>query len=177
MGIHYTVRRALESRVQSLWILIYVFIRKQSRDIAGGVDMSIEARNGDTSCYANLGTWGDQGVRFTVTPTSRDQRVHSLAAPSFTQICKRLDTVRRDNLIHGIKPDGKTQVPVEYEDGKPKRVKTMSGIRPDDKDEDLDVLKTEIIAEVLHPVFTKFPFDADTEILSSIPPADSWRRL
>ena len=143
--------------------LIYVFIRKQSRDIAGGVDMSIEARNGDTSCYANLGA-GDQGTVYGYATNETNEYI-PLPLLLSHKICKRLDTVRRDNLIHGIKPDGKAQVTVEYVNGKPKRVKTIVVSVQHDKDKDLDVLKSEIIAEVLHPVFTKFPFDGDTEIL------------
>ena len=73
--------------------------------------------------------------------------------------------MRRDNIIRGIKPDGKAQVTVEYMNGKPKRVKTIVVSVQHEKDKDLDVLKNEIISEVLHPVFTKFPFDANTEIL------------
>ena len=164
VDIRYTVRRALEKAgYNPFGFLIYVFIRKQSRDIAGGVDMSIEARNGDTSCYANLGA-GDQGTVYGYATNETNEYI-PLSLLLSHKICKRLDTVRKDNLIHGIKPDGKAQVTVEYEDGKPKRVKTIVVSVQHDKDKDLDVLKSEIIAEVLHPVFTKFPFDADTEIL------------
>ena len=138
VDIRYTVRRALEKVGYNPYgFLIYVFIRKQSRDIAGGVDMSIEARNGDTSCYANLGA-GDQGTVYGYA-TNETREYIPLPLLLSHKICKRLDAVRKDNLIHGIKPD--------------------------DKDKDLDVLKSEIIAEVLHPVFAKFPFDNDTEIL------------
>ncbi len=164
VDIRYTVRKALEKvGYKPSGFIIHVFIRRQSRDIADGVDMSIEARNGDTSCYANLGA-GDQG---TVYGYATNETVQYIPLPLHLshKICKRLDDVRRDNLIHGIKPDGKAQVTVEYENGKPKRIKTIVVSVQHDKNKSLDVLKSEIIAEVLHPVFTKFPFDADTEIL------------
>ncbi len=146
-----------------LAFLIYVFVHKQSRDIAGGVDLSIEARNGDTSCYAHLGA-GDQGTVYGYATDETDEYI-PLPLLLSHKICKRLDSVRRDNIIRGIKPDGKAQVTVEYVNGKPKRVKTIVVSVQHSKDKDLDVLKNEIISEVLHPVFTKFPFDADTEIL------------
>lgn len=163
VDIRYTVRRALEKTGYNPYaFLIYVFVRKQSRDIAGGVDMSLEARNGDTSCYVNLGA-GDQG---TVYGYATDETNEYIPLPLLLshKICKRLDEVRKDNLIHGIKPDGKAQVTVEYEDGKPKRIKTIVMSIQHDKDKDLDVLKSEIIAEVLHPVFRNHPFDKYTEI-------------
>lgn len=164
IDIRYTVRRALEKVGYNPYgFIIHVFIRRQSKDIAGGVDMSIEARNGDTSCYANLGA-GDQG---TVYGYATNETVQYIPLPLYLshKICKRLDDVRKDNLIHGIKPDGKAQVTVEYENGKPKRIKTIVVSVQHEKNKSLDVLKSEIIAEVLHPIFTKFPFDADTEIL------------
>jgi S-adenosylmethionine synthetase len=74
--------------------------------------MSIEARNGDTSCYANLGA-GDQGTVYGYA-TNETREYIPLPLLLSHKICKRLDTVRKDNLIHGIKPDGKAQVPVEY---------------------------------------------------------------
>lgn len=164
MDIRYEVRRALQKLGYNPFAyLIYVFVHKQSKDIAGGVDLSVEARNGDTSCYAHLGA-GDQGTVYGYATDETDEYI-PLPLLLSHKICKRLDLVRRDNLIRGIKPDGKAQVTVEYVNGKPKRVKTIVVSVQHDKDKDLDVLKNEIISEVLHPVFQKFPFDADTEIL------------
>jgi S-adenosylmethionine synthetase len=164
VDIRYEVRRALQKLgYNPLAFLIYVFVHKQSRDIADGVDLSIEARNGDTSCYAHIGA-GDQGTVYGYATDETDEYI-PLPLLLSHKICKRLDAVRRDNIIRGIKPDGKAQVTVEYVNGKPKRVKTIVVSLQHEKDKDLDVLKNEIISEVLHPVFTKFPFDADTEIL------------
>ena len=164
VDIRYEVRRALQKLGYNPYaFLIYVFVHKQSRDIAGGVDMSMEARNGDTSCYANLGA-GDQGTVYGYATNETNEYI-PLPLLLSHNICKRLDTVRKDNLIRGIKPDGKAQVTVEYADGRPRRVKTIVVSVQHDKNKAPDVLKSEIIAEVLHPVFQKFPFDTDTEIL------------
>ena len=120
VDIRYEVRRALQKLgYNPLAFLIYVFVHKQSRDIAGGVDLSIEARNGDTSCYAHIGA-GDQGTVYGYATDETDEYI-PLPLLLSHKICKRLDAVRRDNLIHGIKPDGKAQVTVEYVNGKPKR--------------------------------------------------------
>lgn len=164
VDIRSTVRRALAKvGYNPLLYLIYVYVHKQSRDIAGGVDMSIEARNGDNSCYSTLGA-GDQGTVYGYATNETNDCIPLPLALAHS-ICKRLDRVRKDNLIHGIKPDGKAQVTLEYHNGKAKRVKTIVVSVQHDKDKDLDVLKHEIISEVLHPVFQKFPFDDDTEIL------------
>ena len=164
VDIRYEVRRALQKLGYNPYaFLIYVFVHKQSRDIAGGVDMSMEARNGDTSCYANLGA-GDQGTVYGYATNETNEYI-PLPLLLSHNICKRLDTVRKDNLIRGIKPDGKAQVTIEYADGRPRRVKTIVVSVQHDKNKAPDVLKSEIIAEVLHPVFQKFPFDTDTEIL------------
>ncbi len=164
VDIRYEVRRALHKLGYSPYaFLIYVCVHKQSRAIAGGVDMSMEARNGDTSCYANLGA-GDQGTVYGYATNETNEYI-PLPLLLSHNICKRLDTVRKDNLIRGIKPDGKAQVTIEYADGRPRRVKTIVVSVQHDKNKAPDVLKSEIIAEVLHPVFQKFPFDTDTEIL------------
>ena len=73
--------------------------------------------------------------------------------------------MRRDNLIQGLKPDGKAQVTIEYVDGKPSRVKTIVVSVQHNAEKDMETLKNEITAEVLYPVFSKFMFDKDTEIL------------
>ena len=56
-------------------------------------------------------------------------------------ICKRLETVRRDNLIQGLKPDGKAQVTIEYVDGKPSRVKTIVVSVQHEAKKDMETLK------------------------------------
>jgi S-adenosylmethionine synthetase len=71
----------------------------------------------------------------------------------------------KNGVIKGIGPDGKAQVTVEYEDDTPKRIKTIVVSVQHRADKDLEVLRSEIIYQVLWPVFEKFPFDDDTEIL------------
>ena len=164
VDIRYIVRRALEKIGYNPYgFLISVYVRRQSRDIAGGVSLSMEARLGDTSSFANLGA-GDQGTVYGYATNETNQCI-PLPLLLAHDICRKLDDVRKDNLIQGIKPDGKAQVTVEYKGDKPSRVKTIVVSVQHDKDKDLDMLKSEIISEVLHPVFQSFPFDADTEIL------------
>ena len=164
IDIRSLVRRALADRgYNPRGFLISVYVHRQSPDIAGGVDMSLEAKSGDTSCFVNLGA-GDQG---TVYGYAVDESSDYLPLPLTLahHICERLDQVRKDNTILGIKPDGKAQVTIAYEDGSPWHVETIVVSVQHDEKKDLTALKNEIISEVLQPVFKSFPFDERTEIL------------
>ena len=142
---------------------IYSFIQEQSKDIADGVDRSIELRSGDSSEHSNLGA-GDQGTVYGyATNETKEQLPLSLILSH--KICKTLDTMRKDNTIIGIKPDGKAQVTIEYEDDKPVRVKTIVVSIQHDEDKNINVLRNEIVSKVLKTVFEEFRFDEDTEIL------------
>lgn len=164
VDIRFVAREALrEIGYNPYAFLIYVYVHKQSADIADGVDRALESRSGDTTQYSMLGA-GDQG---TVYGYATDETREYLPLPLVLAhgICKRVDSVRRDNVIKGIKPDGKAQVTIEYEDGKPKRVASIVVSVQHSADKDMNTLRSELISEVLHPVFKDFPFDGDTEIL------------
>lgn len=164
VDIRFVVREALsELGYNPLTFLVYVFVHKQSKDIAGGVDRALEARNGDTSWYSTIGA-GDQGTVYGFA-TNETRSCLPLPLVLAHNICKRIDEVRADSIIKGIKPDGKAQVSVEYEDGKPKRISTIVVSVQHDADKDPEVLRSEIISEVLWPAFKEFPFDEQTEIL------------
>lgn len=164
VDIRFVVREALRDIGYNPYaFLIYVYVHKQSADIADGVDRALESRSGDTTQYSMLRA-GDQG---TVYGYATDETREYLPLPLVLAhgICKRVDSVRRDNVIKGIKPDGKAQVTIEYEDGKPKRVASIVVSVQHSADKDMNTLRSELISEVLHPVFKDFPFDGDTEIL------------
>lgn len=164
VDIRFVVREALRDIGYNPYaFLIYVYVHKQSADIADGVDRALESRSGDTTQYSMLGA-GDQG---TVYGYATDETREYLPLPLVLAhgICKRVDSVRRNNVIKGIKPDGKAQVTIEYEDGKPKRVVSIVVSVQHSADKDMNTLRSELISEVLHPVFKDFPFDGDTEIL------------
>lgn len=143
--------------------LIYVFVHKQSCDIAGGVDSALETRSGDTTRYSNLGA-GDQGTVYGYATNETIQYL-PLSLVLAHSICKRIDKLRKDKVLKGIKPDGKAQVSIEYVDGKPKRVTNITVSVQHDAGLSVERLRKEIISNVLWPVFESFPFDEDTEIL------------
>lgn len=76
-----------------------------------------------------------------------------------------MDTVRKDKIVKGILPDGKAQVTVEYEDGNPKRVKTIVVSVQHEASKTQEQLYSDIKQNVLWQCFESFPFDDDTEIL------------
>lgn len=143
--------------------LVLVRVHRQSKDIAGGVDHALEMRNGDTSWYSTLGA-GDQG---TVYGYATDENWDRIPLPLLLAhgICKRIDICMKDGIIKGIGPDGKAQVTVEYENDEPKRIQTIVVSVQHDENKSLDLLRSEIISNVLWPVFDKLPFDDQTEIL------------
>ncbi|ETA80595.1 methionine adenosyltransferase [Youngiibacter fragilis] len=142
---------------------ILVFVHKQSPDIANGVDNTLEYRNGNTSWYGSLGA-GDQGTMYGYA-TNETRQMLPLPVVLVNSITKRLDQARHDGLIKGIRPDGKAQVTVEYQDGKPNRVKTIVVSVQHDASKTLDELTKDIYANVLWKCFEDFPFDENTEIL------------
>jgi len=142
---------------------IMVLVHKQSRDIADGVNNALESRNGDNSWYSTLGA-GDQGTMYGyATDETRDML--PLPVVLANKITKRIDETRHDGLIKGIKPDGKAQVTIEYQDGKPARVKTIIVSVQHDTSKSLDELTKDIYSHVLWKCFEDFPFDEDTEVL------------
>lgn len=142
---------------------VLVFVHQQSADISAGVDQALEARAGLTEPYSTLGA-GDQGTMYGYACI---ETLEQLPLPIILahRLVKRIDSCRKGKLIKGIKPDGKAQVTVEYEDGKPKRVKTIVISVQHNQDKTLPELKADILTHVLWQCFEDFPFDENTEIL------------
>ena len=142
---------------------VFVFVHKQSSDISAGVTTALEARNGSEERYASIGA-GDQGTVYGYA-TNETREMLPLPLVLAHRICKRVDTVRKDKIVKGILPDGKAQVTVEYEDGKPKRVKTIVVSVQHEASKTQEQLYSDIKQNVLWQCFEDFPFDDDTEIL------------
>lgn len=142
---------------------VLVFVHQQSADISAGVDQALEARAGLNEPYSTLGA-GDQGTMYGYACI---ETLEQLPLPIVLahRLVKRMDSCRKGKLIKGIKSDGKAQVTVEYESGKPKRVKTIVISVQHDQDKTLPELKADILTHVLWQCFEDFPFDENTEIL------------
>jgi len=164
VDIRFIVKNVLREVGYNPWkFTVFVFVHHQSSDIATGVDTALEVRNGITDPYGSIGA-GDQG---TVYGYATNETSKNLPLPVVLshRIVKRIDDCRKGKLIKGILPDGKAQVTVEYEDGKPRRVKTIVVSVQHDKDKTQEELSSDIRNNVLWQCFEDFPFNTGTEIL------------
>ncbi len=158
------VREVLRKVGYNPWkFTVFVFVHKQSKDVDAGVTTALEARNGSEERYASIGA-GDQGTVYGYA-TNETREMLPLPLVLAHRIVKRVDAVRKDKIVKGILPDGKAQVTVEYEDGKPNRVKTIVVSVQHDTAKTQEQLYSDIKQNVLWPCFEDFPFDDNTEIL------------
>ena len=125
-------------------------IEEQSPDIALGVNKSIEARQTDENNYNVIGA-GDQGMMFGYA-TTETQELMPLPIILAHQLSKRLADVRKKKIVKGIRPDGKTQVTVLYEDGKPTAVTTIVVSTQHDPDIELSEIHDMVEEHVIRPV-------------------------
>jgi S-adenosylmethionine synthetase len=141
---------------------VNISIGAQSPDIAQGVDTAFEARTGESveDPLDRQGA-GDQGLMFGYacdeTPELMPLPIH-LAH----RLAERLTAVRKDGTVPYLRPDGKTQVTIEYADGKPVRLDTVVVSTQHAEDIDLDTLLSPDIEEhVVRPIIAEL--DIDTE--------------
>ena len=137
-------------------------IDPQSADIAQGVDVSLEKKKGEEQSSEDLGA-GDQGIMFGFA-CNETEELMPLPIVLAHKLAKRMAAVRKDGTLNYLRPDGKTQVTVEYHDDKPVRVDTVvmsSQHSPNVSQEQIkaDLIKyvaREIISEDLLDEATKF---------------------
>ena len=136
-------------------------IHKQSADIALGVDRSMESKNGESSGDMDIGA-GDQGLMFGFA-CDETPELMPLPISLAHKLAKKLTEVRKNGTLPYLRPDGKTQVTVEYDNGRPVRVDTVVVSAQHADDRDIDTIKKDIIKEVIAPVIPKDLMDADTK--------------
>ncbi len=127
---------------------IDINITKQSSDIAMGVD---------------VGGAGDQGIMFGYA-SSETKNYMPYAIDMAHKLAKRLADVRKENEITYLRPDGKTQVTVEYEDNMPKRIDTILISTQHLEEVTMDSLKKDLIEKVINVVVPKEMMDENTKI-------------
>jgi S-adenosylmethionine synthetase len=132
-------------------------IQEQSADIAIGVDHALEEREGAaTDALDRLGA-GDQGMMFGYACRETDELM-PLPIAMAHRLSKRLADVRKAGVVPYLRPDGKSQVSVEYVDQKPIRVDTVLISAQHREEVDVDtLLRPDVEAEVIDPVLREFP--------------------
>ena len=138
---------------------VHINICKQSPDIALGVNKSLEDKAGES--VASEGA-GDQGIMFGY---ACDETDAYMPLPIYLahKIAKRLTDVRKQNILHYLRPDGKTQVTVEYENDIPVRVDTVVVSTQHTEDVDLNILRKDIIERVIKEVVPESLLDENTK--------------
>jgi S-adenosylmethionine synthetase len=142
-------------------------IQEQSPDIARGVDDALEHRQGRSGDDLDGLGAGDQGMMFGFACRETEDLMPTPIAMAH-RLAKRLADVRRAGVVPYLRPDGKSQVSIEYRDGKPVRVDTVLISAQHREEVDVDtLLKPDIEAEVIDPVLREFPDleSADARIL------------
>ena len=137
---------------------VIVKLSKQSADIALGVDKSLETKQGNQEL---LGA-GDQGLMFGFA-CDETQELMPLPISLAHKLARQLTLVRKQNIIDYIKPDGKVQVTVEYENDKPKRVDTIVVSTQHKENIDLNILKQDIKREVINKIVPSELLDENTK--------------
>ena len=132
---------------------ILVSLDEQSPDIAQGVNEALEAREGGMDAADAIGA-GDQGMMFGYA-TNETPEYMPLPIALAHRLARRLAEVRKDGTLKYLRPDGKTQVTILYEDGKPVAVDTIVISTQHDEDVSLDQIRKDLIAEVINKVVPK----------------------
>ena len=143
-------------------IAVMTSIDKQSADIAMGVDKSLELKDGEDDEY-NLHGAGDQGMMFGYATNETDTYM-PLPIYLAHKMALKLTEVRKNGTLSYLRPDGKTQVTVEYDDNKPKRVEAVVVSSQHTADVSLETLRADILREVIKTTVPENLMDENTKI-------------
>jgi S-adenosylmethionine synthetase len=137
---------------------VIVALDEQSPDIAQGVDESFETQHGEGDPLDRVGA-GDQGMMFGYAVNETDELM-PMPIMLAHRLARRLTAVRKTEILPYLRPDGKTQVTVRYEDGRPVEIERV--VISTQHREGIDIetlLKPDLLAHVLEPILPKEMYD------------------
>lgn len=137
-------------------------IDAQSPDIAMGVNESYELKDGENDINNQIGA-GDQGMMFGYA-CDETPELMPLSISLAHKLAKQLTKVRKDGTLSYLRPDGKTQVTVEYDDDKVVRVDTVVVSTQHDEDVTLEQIRKDLIEYVINPIIPENLLDNATKI-------------
>ena len=138
-------------------------IHEQSEDIALGVDNALEAKKGQmTDALINATGAGDQGMMFGYACDETPELMPMPIALAH-KLAMKLSQIRKQGILDYIRPDGKTQVTVEYDDGKPVRIDTVVVSTQHSPEVDHDTIERDIMEYVIKPIIPENMLDKDTK--------------
>jgi S-adenosylmethionine synthetase len=145
---------------------VFVAIDEQSADIAGGVDDALEGRGGDRDDALDQLGAGDQGMMFGFACRETDALM-PMPIHLAHRVAEQLAAVRKDGTLPYLRADGKTQVTVEYDRGRPVRVARVLISSQHDADVDDAEMRDDLIEQVIRPMLPRdIAWDADDVIVN-----------
>ena len=141
---------------------ISTLIDEQSPDIAMGVDASLELKEGDKADAFQNGA-GDQGMMFGYA-CDETEELMPLPISLAHALAKQLTLVRKTGVLSYLRPDGKTQVTVEYDEDRPVRVDTVVVSSQHSEDVTLETIRKDIVEKVIRPIIPENLLDENTTI-------------
>jgi len=142
---------------------IMLSINEQSPDISEGVSTSLEVRENDITDKNALIGAGDQGMMVGYACTETPDLM-PLPISLSHKLVQQLSKVRRDNTLNYLRPDGKSQITVEYSMGKPKRIDTVVVSTQHDPDISQSDIYNDVSKYVIEPIIDKSLVDSNTKI-------------
>lgn len=137
-------------------------VHEQSPDIAMGVDEAAEAKANSADKYDQIGA-GDQGIMFGYA-CNETKTLMPMPIYLAHRLSEKLATTRKDGVIPYLRPDGKTQVTIEYKDNKPVAVKNVVlSTQHDDNIKEFE-LKNDVMSKIINPVLEESGIAQDKDI-------------
>ncbi|MDO5123387.1 MAG: methionine adenosyltransferase [Eubacteriales bacterium] len=141
---------------------VNVLLDKQSADIAMGVNNSYELKDGEYDALNQLGA-GDQGMMFGFA-CDETEELMPLPVSLAHKLSQRLAEVRKNGTLPYLYPDGKTQVSVLYEDGKPTMVDTVVVSTQHAEEATLETIRRDLVENVIRPIIPEKLMNENTKI-------------